>query len=221
MRIDNRMDESTCKICLEKEQDIPISFFLDDEVIVCKKCLERFRVHKKTYRIHNVNYHILYEYDTWIEGLFFQFKEQRDIVLKDIFLYAEKDFLKKKLKSFDCIALCSGEEKRALRGFEPVLEIFKEVKEPIASPFYRTDSIKQSSLSKEQRKQIHCSLKKKICYPIRNRSRQLLLDDVITTGQTIKAALLLISCRDVLVLAAHPLWIEEHADDQIKHSFWK
>lgn len=221
MRKDDRMDESTCKVCLEKEQTIPIQFLINDEVILCKKCLERFHVHKKTYRIQNVNYHILYEYDEWIESLLFQLKEQRDIVLKDVFLYAEKDFLKKKLKSFDCIALCSGEEKRALRGFEPVIEIFKEIKEPIASPFYRTDCVKQSSRSKEQRKQIRDSLKKKACYPLRKSSRYLLLDDVITTGETIEAALSLIPCRDVLLVAAHPLWIEEHAQQQIKHPFWK
>lgn len=221
LRKNDRVDECACRICLEVEQKLPDQLFWHDEVIVCSRCRPLFKEHKKTYNINGICIHVLYEYDEWIERLFFQYKEQRDVVLKDVFLYNERGFLKKKLQKYACIGLCSTEEKRGMRGFEPVIEIFGSIGIDVYSPFYRLGSEKQSSLSKEERKHILHSLKKKKYYPMERKKKPILVDDVLTTGNTVQAALALIECGEVFVCAAHPLWIQEHKQERVDHNFWK
>ena len=67
--------------------------------------------------------YVLYEYDEFLERLFFQYKEQRDIVLKDVFLNSHK-YLSKTFKHYCVCSLCSSDAKRMERGFEPVVDIY-------------------------------------------------------------------------------------------------
>lgn len=77
-------------------------FFYND-LIVCPDCMKNFKVHKQTYRIKETFMYVLYEYDEFLERLFFQYKEQRDIVLKDVFLNSHK-YLSKTFKHY-CVCV--------------------------------------------------------------------------------------------------------------------
>lgn len=192
-------------------------FYLTEDIPVCLSCSKKFTRHKKSYRINQVDYHILYEYDEWSERLLFQYKEQRDIVLSQVFLYSEQEWIFKKRKHFTWIGLCSSEKKRAERGFEPLLEIFKAYSVFVYSPFYKLDNQKQSKMSKENRKQIKHALRRKEGYWFPNH-HLILVDDVITTGHSVEAALALIPVKDVFVLFAHPIWIKEHKKNRLVSS---
>lgn len=200
---------------------IPARLFIDDRPSVCAACRKRFKPHKRSYAVDGVVFHVLYEYEEWIETLFFQYKEQRDVALKDVFLEGEASALRRKLRSFQCVAVCSSEAKRAERGFEPVLDIFSSLNLPLESPFYRVGSQKQSTLSASARRSIQMVLRRKRHYPLPPAKKRILLDDVLTTGSTIQAALTLLPCEAVLVVAAHPLWIQTHRHERIKSRFWK
>lgn len=213
----DRNDEPLCLICQKPDEGLSRYFYLSQEVPVCLSCAKKFIVHKKSYRIHKTNYHILYEYDEWSERLLFQYKEQKDIVLSQVFLYLEQEWILKKQKRFTWIGLCSSEKKRAERGFEPLLEIFKAYSIFVYSPFYKIDDRKQSQMNKENRKQIKQTLKQKEGYWFPDRHR-ILVDDVITTGHSMEAALDLIPANDVFILFAHPIWIEEHKKNRRRTS---
>ena len=52
-------------------------FFYND-LIVCPDCMKNFKVHKQTYRIKETFMYVLYEYDEFLERLFFQYKDKGD-----------------------------------------------------------------------------------------------------------------------------------------------
>lgn len=78
---------------------------------------------------------MLYEYNDFLERLWFRYKEQRDIVLAPIFL----EEVRASFFSKYCVCgLCSSEKKRLDRGFEPLKEIFMAQGIEFYSPFIKT-----------------------------------------------------------------------------------
>lgn len=161
-------------------------FFYND-LIICPDCMKNFKVHKQTYMIKGILMHVLYEYDEFLERLFFQYKEQRDIVLKEVFLDSHK-YLSKTFKHYCVCSLCSSDAKRMERGFEPVVNIYATLGVFVHSPFYKKENVKQSSKSRLERAHIKDVLALKEMYPLPKKKKILLVDDVCTTGNTLYAA---------------------------------
>lgn len=200
---------------MSEKRDIDVFLFNDKKV--CLDCLKQMVVHKQIYRIHGIDWHVLYEYNEFLERLFFRYKEQRDVVLKAVFLNGyHKGFSK-----YCVCALCSSDEKRYFRGFEPIIDILSSIDIEVYSPFYKRANVKQSSLSGKERKKIGDVLALKSHYPLVNK-KILLVDDVCTTGSTLLAACDLLHPSKVFVIAAHPLWIEANKENVVvkKGVFW-
>ena len=213
------MDERTCVFCFREKEDLN-SIFLN-EYVLCRECWKKLKIHKKSYRIQGTVYHVLYEYDEFLEGLFFQFKEQRDRVLAPVFLEREKERLFFQFKGYKVYGMCSSEEKRLFRGFEPLIEMFKSAGITVASPFYKIKNSKQSSRSKKDREKIKEEIQLKQAYPKKNIYKKIcLVDDVVTTGATISRGIELLNPDFVFVIAAHPLWIQEHEKEEILDHFF-
>lgn len=200
---------------MSTKRDIDVFLFNDKKV--CMDCSNQMTLHKQIYHIDGIEWHVLYEYNEYLERLFFRYKEQRDVVLKDVFLNGyHKGFSK-----YCVCALCSSDEKRYFRGFEPILDILSSVHVNAYSPFYKREDVKQSSLSGKERERIGEVLALKNNYPL-PKKKILLVDDVCTTGSTLKAAIQLIHPCCVFVLAAHPMWIEVNKENVVvkKGVFW-
>ncbi len=188
--------------------------------MICPDCSKNFKLHKQVYNIDGIPLYVLYEYDEFLERLFFQYKEQRDVVLKDVFL-CEHLYLKKIFKKYCVCTLCSSDAKRMERGFEAAVDIYSTLDIFVHSPFYKKEDIKQSSKSKAERAHIKEILALKELYPL-PKKKILLVDDVCTTGNTLSAAQSLIHPDCMFVLAAHPLWIKANKENIVVKSkgFW-
>lgn len=209
-------DEPVCLIC-GNELDPLTLICLND--CLCKGCKEQLIRHQKAYRIENRIWYVLYEYNDFLERLWFRYKEQRDIVLASIFLQTiQKDFF----KSYCICGLPSSEKKRLERGFEPLKEVFESQNLAFYSPLYKESDWKQNKLPLAQRKEIGSILKHKEHYPLNGKSI-CLVDDVCTTGASMEAACSVLNPKIVFMISANPKWIERHKKEevQIKRNPWK
>ena len=202
-------NEPVCLICLE-QLDPLAQICMED--CICLNCQKQFKLHKTSYWIHQKKWYVYYEYNDFLERLWFRYKEQRDIALAPIFL---KDIDLSFFYKYCVCGLCSSEQKRMERGFEPLKELFEVQSIPFYSPLYKSENWKQNKLIEEKRNQISTILKKKEQYPLKNK-KICLVDDMCTTGASLKAASDLLNPKVIFVLSAHPKWIEKHQKDQIK-----
>lgn len=171
------------------------------------------------YSIHGKDWYVLYEYNDFLERLWFRYKDQRDLLLRSLFL---EEIDPRFFLSYSICGLCSSEAKRFERGFEPLRDIFIAQGLDFYSPFYKEKDWKQNQMDKVQRSGIVSVLKKKRFFPSIEKPI-VLVDDVCTTGASLEAALSLVDCAIIFVVSAHPKWIEEHKKDIVerKRVPWK
>lgn len=196
------------------------SIFLRENTI-CKECQTQFKKHKKIYLIDGIEWHVLYEYNEFIERLFFQYKEQKDIALSKVFLFDIKNKLKKVEKKYNLCGMCSSSKKYLERGFDALFTIFKSHNIFLYQPLYKKKDVKQSEQTKEDRRLIKNIIERKQAYPLR-KEKICLIDDVCTTGASMKKGCELLKPDIVFIIAAHPLWIESHKENIVekKGVFW-
>mgnify|MGYP004448735349 FL=1 len=198
----NQDDERFCLICNKKlnEQNTLESLFIQEELI-CEECKAQLIVHRKIYEIDGIDFYVYYEYNEFLERIWFRYKEQKDIVLKNLFSKLFEPYL----KNTYCICIPpSSDEKRRERAFEPLIAILGN---RTYSPLYKMKSIKQSKQSFLKRKAIQEVIQRKACYPLPDKP-VVLVDDVCTSQSTINRCIELLHPEKVFIFAAHPLWIE-------------
>lgn len=209
-----KVDERFCLLCLKNLQDDrSLSGLLFGDDILCASCRKQIVPCKKIYDIGGVFYHILYEYNDFLETVFFQYKEQRDVVLSSMFLHEVK---KSAFRKYCLCGLCSSDEKYMERGFLPLELIF----DSIYFPLYKNRDYKQSN--QKNRKKIKDVIQLKTCYPL-PRKKKMIVDDVCTSGASLKRAISLLGVHDVFVISAHPIWLENNKENVLvekKPIFW-
>ena len=152
------------------------------------------------------------EYDENISRLLILYKEHCDEALAPIFFDRWKKHINKKYKGYICIPLPSSSEKVAQRGFHHLHRMIESIDLEMADVLVKTKNIKQAKLSKEDRKHIDMifEIKKDIEYSFEN---VVLMDDVCTTGASLKAAIALLRpfCKNIraITFSYHPLWKTE------------
>ena len=162
---------------------------MNQQNLLCKKCQSLLRYKPQHFEIEGVKVFTLYEYNDGFSRLLIQYKEQRDIGLSDIFLDGYLNKIKWKYRKYQKIMMPSSESKLKMRGFNHLELMFRKVDDELLSVFNKVDNTKQAQLSKAERSNIHFELNDEI---MKVKNRVVLLDDVITTGSTIKEAIRLL-----------------------------
>lgn len=152
------------------------------------------------------------EYDENISKLLILYKEHLDEALAPIFFDKYKKEINKRYKGYVCVPLPSSFEKVTQRGFHHLHRMIETLDLKVADVLVKTKNIKQAGLSKEERKHIE------MIFEIKENSECsfeniLLIDDVCTTGASLKAAIALLRphCKVLcaITFAYHPLWKTE------------
>ena len=147
----------------------------------------------------------LYNYNPFIRKVIYQYKGCYDYELHQVFLdrYAREI----KLRYFDrvIIPIPSYQNEDEQRGFNHVVETFKSIGLNMLNILEKTEKHKQALSSFKQRKEVYKYLELK-SYPDLSKKKVLIVDDVYTTGSTMKSAIHLIEKLnpkkiDVLVVA--------------------
>lgn len=194
---DKKIQYNECIICFSPLlKDISL-YHLIHKSTICTNCIKQFKVINTTISFYHYPLHILYEYNDFFRQLLYQYKGQYDYALKDVFLELYKDQLSTKYKTHIIAVAPSHQDDNQARGFAPIESIARTIFKNVFTGLYKSEKYKQSELSYEQRK----TVRNKIL--IRNKEqlkgkKVLILDDVITSGETLKRCIELIKECEVL-----------------------
>ena len=125
-----------------------------------------------------------------MQELLYQFKGCRDYELRTVFLEYYLSYLNCKFNGYEIVPAPSSKKSDEERGFNHVEEMFKNLKLKMNKCIHKTKQRKQADLTTKEREKIgeylvidDVDLKHK---------KVLLVDDVYTTGSTIKSMIKLV-----------------------------
>ena len=201
-----RLKEPTeiCKICFKEYYRNSLrTIFLNDHI--CYSCYKKFNPVFINHKIEGIKVTSIYYYDEDIKTFLYQLKGCYDIELASVFLANFKYLLKIRYFNYYIVPIPSYHLEDEQREFNHVEEIFKCLNLPMLKILYKSEKYKQSNQKAKDRHLISNFLKVSDLEKVKNK-RILLVDDVITTGSTLKAAIALLKkgnpkCIRILTLA--------------------
>ena len=193
-----------CKRCFKEIKDATFHNLLHSDVSLCHKCLSELKPVFNEFKIGDIKCLNIYWYTDTIQGLLYQFKGCTDYELKDTFLDYYNEYISLKYHGYIMIPAPSSEEANKERGFNQVVEMFSKVKLPMYCCIHKRNDFKQHSLNSKERSEVKNLLK--IDNIDLSKKKILIVDDVYTTGATVKSMIELIKKKNphkiqVLVMA--------------------
>ena len=148
-------------------------------------------VYDKTMILEQLSIHILYEYNDFLENMIYQWKEQRDVALRQSFIQLYVKQINRKYKNYTIVFMPSSENKTKMRGFHSLEQLYLDVSLPKVHLFEKIGDHKQSIQGFDKRKEInkYIKLKEGVMIP---QTPLLLVDDVCTSGSTLLHAYFLL-----------------------------
>lgn len=191
----NRSKQKTtlCKICFNPIED-SLHHILHKNTSICHRCFERFNPKLETFGIGDIKALYIFDYDQTIQELLYQFKGCADIELSQVFLEYLQNFLGLKYHGFTLIPAPSSQEGDDKRGFNHVVEIFSNLKLPMLRCVHKTKNIKQADLTAKEREGVSKILT--IDNIDLSKKKVLIVDDVYTTGSTIRSMINLVQSKN-------------------------
>ena len=185
------MQTRVCKICFKDIKDNSINSFLGRKYSLCPKCYEKLEPKFVNFKVDGIQGVAIYEYNEDLKGLIYQFKGCYDYELREIFLDRFKMVLKLKFYDYLAVPAPSYKDDDLVRQFNHVEEASKGLNIPILKVIEKTERVKQSDRHKNERSDIGSYLRINTDKSLKGK-KVLLVDDIYTTGSTIKACLKLL-----------------------------
>ena len=168
------------------------------------------------FKIDNIKALTLFEYDVYMKDLIYKLKGCYDYELKDIFLEPYKRELSILYKGYTIIPAPSFHQDDINRGFNHVVEIFKSLNLPMIQAFKKIDKFKQADHNFKERKEISKYIK--LIDNIELKNKILLVDDIYTTGSTMKTMITILKnkgIKDIKVLVLCKTVLNEKVNNNL------
>lgn len=194
-----------CLICFKKVNITDFCRLFYAEIPICQACQTEMEPKFISFSVDGHKATSIYDYNPFIRKLIYQYKGCYDYELHKVFLdrYAKEI----KLRYFDyvVIPIPSYKNEDEERGFNHVVETFKSLGINMLNIIEKTEKHKQAVSTFNQRKEVYRYLELN-SHPDLSKKKVLIVDDVYTTGSTMKAAIHLVEKLnpkkiDVLVVA--------------------
>lgn len=158
---------------------------------ICHKCFNKFQPKFHKFKVDGCDALALFDYDDEVKEKLYQLKGCFDYELGQVFLNYFLPHLKLKYHGYILVPAPSHISHDEARGFNHVETIFSVLNMKMIKCVHKIDDVKQSDLNAKERQNIYKHMIIKDGEQLLGQ-RVLIVDDVFTTGSTVKAMIKLI-----------------------------
>ncbi len=180
-----------CKICFKNVKINDVCRLFDDRICICSDCQQSLEPKFISFKVDHYKAIAIYEYNEFIKKQIYLYKGCYDYEMRVVFLNLFFKELGVIYKGYKMITIPSYEEDDKRRGFNHVVEAFEYLGLKRIDLLEKTAHHKQTERNAKKRKEIHKFLRLKKQIDL-SKERVLLVDDIYTTGSTMKSAINLV-----------------------------
>ena len=180
-----------CKICFKEIKIDDICRLFDWNICLCQQCQKMLKPKFVSFKVDGYKGLAFYDYDEFIKKQIYLYKGCFDYEMKDVFLNLFIKEIKLYYRGYTIIPVPSYQKDDEIRGFNHVVEVYKNLDLKMLPIIVKTSHFKQAENNAKTRQDIkkHLALKEQVDF---SKTRVLLVDDIYTTGSTIRSAINLI-----------------------------
>lgn len=188
-----------CKVCFKEIKHFSLNSLIKPNYSLCDECYEKLFPKWQKFKISNIDCYSIYEYVDDLKSLIYQYKGCFDVELKEIFLDRYNYEIRAFFHGYTVIPAPSNEKDDQIREFNHVEEAFKCLNLPMIKAIYKSEEFKQSDKNSKERSEVYKYLKLKNDINLKGK-KLLLVDDICTTGSTLKACISLLKSQKPKVI---------------------
>ena len=180
-----------CKICFKTIKLDDFCRLFSKNICICAACQELLEPKFISFKVDHYKALAIYEYSDYIKNLIYLYKGCFDYEMKEVFLNLFYKELKILYSGYTAIPIPSFKEDDETRGFNHVIEAFNYLELKMMPIIVKTAHHKQAEKGAKKRKEINKFLALSESHDLSNK-KILLVDDIYTTGSTMRSAINLI-----------------------------